>query len=74
MELINFPGEFVLCHCDMNELNLIITPDDRIRLIDYEYAGFTFPEVDIGFCLIECVFDYLVTDPPRFAVHTEDLP
>lgn len=41
-----------LCHIDSVADNFIITADNRIKLIDWEYAGMAEPIIDIAMCAI----------------------
>ena len=41
-----------LCHIDSVADNFIITADNRVKLIDWEYAGMAEPIIDIAMCAI----------------------
>lgn len=46
-----------LCHIDSVADNFIITADDRIKLIDWEYAGMAEPIIDVAMCSIYSYYD-----------------
>ena len=50
--LDNMKSQTCLCHIDSVADNFIITADNRIKLIDWEYAGMAEPIIDIAMCAI----------------------
>ena len=50
--LDNMKSETCLCHIDSVADNFIITSDNKIKLIDWEYAGMAEPIIDISMCAI----------------------
>lgn len=50
--LDNSKSQTCLCHIDSVADNFIITADNRIKLIDWEYAGMAEPIIDIAMCAI----------------------
>lgn len=45
------------CHCDTYRHNWMIT-DEKTILIDWEYAGFSDPGVDIGYYICDAEYDF----------------
>ena len=50
--LDNMKSQTCLCHIDSVVDNFIITSDNRVKLIDWEYAGMAEPIIDIAMCAI----------------------
>lgn len=50
--LDNSKSQTCLCHIDSVADNFIITADNRIKLIDWEYAGMAEPIIDVAMCAI----------------------
>ena len=44
------------CHCDLVSENLILDKEERMYLIDWEYAGYNDPMWDLAAHFIECEF------------------
>lgn len=49
--------EIILSHIDPVADNFLITPDGKVRLIDWEYAGMQDPDVDIAMFAIYSMLD-----------------
>lgn len=43
--------DYVVCHCDMNHNNWLLTEDDQLYLIDWDSAMIADPAIDIGMLL-----------------------
>lgn len=57
----------VLCHNDLINGNLLnATETDQLALIDFEYAGFGFPETDLYNFMIESTYDYSTNNEDGF--------
>ncbi len=54
--------EYCLCHIDANCDNFLITDDQNIRLIDFEYAGMQDPNLDIAMICIYSQLDRHMID------------
>jgi len=65
-------GLFVLNHNDVHRLNFLTMENDRLMLIDHEYAALNLIGIDIVNYLIETGFNYKHKEFPFFA-HTETL-
>ena len=50
-------SESRLCHIDSVADNFIITADNKIKLIDWEYAGMADPVIDVAMCAIYSYYD-----------------
>ena len=46
------------CHGDTYKHNWMITPDDDVYLIDWEYAGFSDPGIDVGYYIVDAMYDF----------------
>ena len=46
------------CHCDTYRPNWLIDPNRKVALIDWEYAGEADPGVDVGYYIVDALFDY----------------
>lgn len=58
MDLLDeMKSETCLCHIDSVADNFIITAEDKIKLIDWEYAGMADPIIDIAMCAIYSYYD-----------------
>ncbi len=56
LSIFNGISEFCLCHADLKKENIIVTPNDEVFLIDWEYSGVDIPETDIGRLFSGCQF------------------
>ena len=50
--------EKCFCHADTYRPNWMLLPDDRVILIDWEYAGFSDPGVDVGYYIVDAMYDF----------------
>ena len=50
--------EKCFCHGDTYRPNWMIEPDGRVILIDWEYAGFSDPGVDVGYYIADAMYDF----------------
>ncbi len=50
--------EKCFCHGDTYRPNWMIKPDGEIILIDWEYAGFSDPGIDVGYYIVDAMYDY----------------
>ena len=58
LDLLNeIKSKTCLCHIDSVADNFIITSDNKIKLIDWEYAGMAEPIIDIAMCAIYSYYD-----------------
>ena len=46
------------CHGDTYKPNWMFKPDGEIILIDWEYAGFSDPGIDVGYYIVDAMYDY----------------
>lgn len=46
-----------VCHCDTYKYNWMFTPNDTY-LIDWEYAGVSDPGVDVGYYIVDAMYNY----------------
>jgi choline kinase len=63
----------VFCHNDAQENNILKT-SHGIRLIDFEYAEFSFQGVDIGNFFNEFTMDYTYDKYPYYKVNNDSYP
>lgn len=45
------------CHGDTYKHNWLIKPDGAVILIDWEYSGFSDPGIDVGYYIIDAMYD-----------------
>lgn len=46
------------CHGDTYKPNWMIRPDGSVILIDWEYAGFSDPGIDVGYYIVDAMYDF----------------
>lgn len=46
------------CHGDTYQPNWMIKPDDEVILIDWEYSGFSDPGIDVGYYIVDAMYDF----------------
>jgi len=46
------------CHGDTYKPNWMICPDGSVILIDWEYAGFSDPGIDVGYYIVDAMYDF----------------
>ena len=46
------------CHGDTYKHNWMIEPDGNVILIDWEYAGFSDPGIDVGYYIVDAMYDF----------------
>ena len=46
------------CHGDTYKPNWLITPDEKVILIDWEYSGQSDPGVDVGYYIVDAMYDF----------------
>ena len=56
--------EKCFCHGDTYRPNWMIEPDGNVILIDWEYAGFSDPGIDVGYYIVDAMYGY--EDAERF--------
>lgn len=52
------------CHGDTYQPNWMIRPNGEVLLIDWEYAGFSDPGIDVGYYIVDAMYDF--DDAERF--------
>ncbi len=50
--------EKCFCHGDTYQSNWMIKPDGEVLLIDWEYAGFSDPGIDVGYYIVDAMYDF----------------
>lgn len=50
--------EKCFCHGDTYKSNWMIRPDDSVILIDWEYSGFSDPGIDVGYYIVDAMYDF----------------
>lgn len=50
--------EKCFCHGDTYKPNWMITPDHGVILIDWEYAGYSDPGIDVGYYIVDAMYDF----------------
>lgn len=45
------------CHGDTYKYNWMILPNDDVILIDWEYAGFSDPGIDVGYYIVDAAYE-----------------
>lgn len=56
--------EKCFCHGDTYRPNWMIKPDGEVILIDWEYAGYSDPGIDVGYYIVDAMYD--MEDARRF--------
>ena len=56
--------EKCFCHGDTYKPNWMIRPDGEVILIDWEFAGFSDPGIDVGYYIVDAMYDF--EDARRF--------
>ncbi|MDD6808028.1 MAG: NTP transferase domain-containing protein [Oscillospiraceae bacterium] len=46
------------CHGDTYQPNWMIKPDGEVLLIDWEYAGYSDPGIDVGYYIVDAMYDF----------------
>ena len=46
------------CHGDTYKPNWMIRPDGTVILIDWEYSGFSDPGIDVGYYIVDAMYDF----------------
>ena len=49
--------EKCFCHADTYKHNWMLKPDGGIVLIDWEYAGYSDPGIDVGYYIVDAMYD-----------------
>lgn len=49
--------EKCFCHGDTYKHNWMIEPDGNVILIDWEYSGFADPGIDVGYYIVDAMYD-----------------
>lgn len=50
--------EKCFCHGDTYCHNWMIEPNDHVLLIDWEYAGYSDPGIDVGYYIVDAMYDF----------------
>lgn len=50
--------EKCFCHGDTYRHNWMILPDSQVYLIDWEYSGMSDPGIDVGYYIVDAMYDY----------------
>lgn len=50
--------EKCFCHGDTYKPNWMLKPDGSVILIDWEYAGFSDPGIDVGYYIVDAMYDF----------------
>ncbi len=56
--------EKCFCHGDTYQPNWMIRNDEEVILIDWEYSGYSDPGIDVGYYIVDALYDY--SDAERF--------
>ena len=56
--------EKCFCHGDTYKPNWMIRPDGDVILIDWEYSGYSDPGIDVGYYIVDAMYDF--EDAERF--------
>ena len=56
----------MICHNDLNNLNVLVDNNFEVFLIDYDYCAYNFIAYDIANILNESCFDYSTQEYPGF--------
>ena len=54
--------EKCFCHGDTYKHNWMILPDDSVFLIDWEYSGYSDPGIDVGYYIVDAMYDFEAAD------------
>lgn len=46
------------CHGDTYKPNWMIKPNNEVILIDWEYSGFSDPGIDVGYYIVDAMYEY----------------
>ena len=46
------------CHGDTYKPNWMIRPDGSVILIDWEYSGYSDPGIDVGYYVVDAMYDF----------------
>ncbi len=63
-QTINDSVKKCFCHGDTYKPNWMMMPDESVILIDWEYAGYSDPGIDVGYYIVDA--DYDIDDAERF--------
>lgn len=50
--------EKCFCHGDTYQPNWMLKPDGDVILIDWEYSGFSDPGIDVGYYIVDAMYDF----------------
>ena len=50
--------EKCFCHGDTYKPNWMIKPDGNVILIDWEYSGYSDPGIDVGYYIVDAMYDF----------------
>lgn len=50
------------CHGDTYQPNWMLKPDGDVILIDWEYSGFSDPGIDVGYYIVDAMYDFDVAE------------
>ena len=50
--------EKCFCHGDTYQPNWMLLPDGKVILIDWEYSGFSDPGIDVGYYIVDAMYDF----------------
>ena len=50
--------EKCFCHGDTYKPNWMIEPDGNVLLIDWEYSGYADPGIDVGYYIVDAMYDF----------------
>jgi len=50
--------EKCFCHGDTYQPNWMLLPDGGVILIDWEYSGFSDPGIDVGYYIVDAMYDF----------------
>ena len=56
--------EKCFCHGDTYKPNWMLKPDGEVILIDWEYSGYSDPGIDVGYYIVDAMYDF--EDAKRF--------
>jgi len=77
LESILPKSETVLCHNDLNNLNVFYSEKERssnrLKFIDFEYSAYNYYPFDIANFMNESHFNYTVTSDPYYAIVQENI-
>jgi len=77
LESILPKSETVLCHNDLNNLNVFYsekgTASNRLKFIDFEYSAYNYYPFDIANFMNESHFNYTVTSDPYYSIVQENI-